>query len=123
MALSVCGPQGATDTYITIEPDRHDRWNTSTVSLHNSGPSPISVSRQTGLDAQGAAAFVRRTLGPQAPTIMRSAPWRQRPASEPQVKTCQALTKLAIPKNITAGEASDIIAEQRFTRRKLDKLI
>ena len=123
MALSVCGPQGASDTYITIEPDRNDRWNASTVSLHTAGPSPISVTRQSGLDAQQAATFVKRTLGPQAPTIMRSAPWRQRPASAPQVRTYQALTQLPPPEDITSGEASDVIAEQRFTRRNLDKII
>lgn len=123
MALAVCGPQGASDTYVTIEPDRNDLWATATVSLHSSGPSPVSVNRKSGLTAQEAAANVRAALGPTAPSILRSAPWRQKPASTQQITAYRSATKNDPPDGITAGEASDAIAAARFALRKLQKLI
>lgn len=123
MALAVSSANGASDTYVTIEPERDDSWSAATVSLLTSGPSPISISRKKGLTAKEAASYVKSALGPQAPSIMRSAPWRQRPASDPQITAYRSLTGAAPPDALTAGEASDVIAVQRFSRRKLDKII
>jgi len=97
--------------FVALEP-RADGW---AVVQHRRDQPSVLVAQGLSLEwAQGTGEDLARSLGA---TVLadRSAHWRMRPASEKQL-ACLLRWRLPVPANITAGEASDLIAA-RMARR------
>lgn len=107
------------DEYIVIEPQAKGQWKVSRITLHTTGPAPLSRLQYTAPDAAAAAQLVRQALGADAPRISRKAPWRLKPSNEKQQRAWSRLHPKSTtnPAELTAGDISDAIACERFRAR------
>ena len=106
--------------YLTVEPTKSKAWKISNVVLKQSGPAQLWRQQILTQSPNEAANIVRASLGDKANLLQRNAPWRLKPASEAQAKTWLSLhpdAQLLMTSNLTAGEASDAIAQTRFRNR------
>ena len=106
--------------YLTVEPTKSNAWKISNVVLKQSGPAQLWRKQILTQSSNEAANMVRASLGNKANLLQRNAPWRLKPASEAQAKTWLSLhpeAELFMTNNLTAGEASDAIAQTRFRNR------
>ena len=118
LALSIWAGKNTPPRYITIEPTKNSLWKVTTITLQSSGPAPLLRQQTTAPDQSAAAAIVRSQLGERAPTIQRDAAWRLKPASDPQKQAWTSLHRdTTLPPDLTAGQASDAIAQRRFQLR------
>ena len=116
LALSLQSHDNA-GAYVTAEPQADGTWRITQLTLHTSGPSPVSKRQSGGLNPAEAVTAVQAIIGNQAPTLKRSAPWRGRGATDAQRATAARLIKAQADDAATAGELSDLIAKERFLRR------
>ncbi len=99
------------DGYLALEADR-DKWS---VVRHPRSGAPEHVANGLSLEwAMGSAEDIARQLGAIV-LVDRSAPWRTRPASAKQ-RDLLRKWRVRVGDEITAGEASDLIAA-RVARR------
>ena len=118
LALSAWQGRDHPPRYITIEPTRDSSWRITTISLNSTGPSPLMRQQTLAPDQATAAALIRSRLGSNAPSYQRDAPWRLKPASDPQKTAWSRLHPDApMPPDLSAGQASDAIAQRRFQLR------
>lgn len=118
LALSIWAQRDQSQAYIAVEPSKNGMWKVSKLTLNKSGPAPLNRQQTVVADSENAAILVRMALGEHAPLIERGAPWRLRPASEPQKKAWKQLyPDIPQSNNITSGEVSDAIAKKRFQIR------
>ena len=107
----------ASDAYLAIEPESADAWRLTILTLHRAGPTPLSRRQKRGLTQEDAATQVRMALGPDAPTLQRNAGWRLQAATERQTDAWRRIIGDDPPPDLTSGEASDVISQERFRNR------
>ena len=118
LALSLWGDKNSPPRYVTIEPTKDSLWRVTTLTLQSSGPAPLLKTQTLAPSPADAAAIVRSQLGERAPSIQRNAQWRLQPATDPQRKAWATLYRgTPVPTSLTAGQASDAIAQRRFELR------
>ena len=118
LALSIWAGNNAPPRYVTIEPTKDSLWRVTTITLQSSGPAPILRQQTTARSQSAAVTLIRSHLGDRAPTVQRDAPWRLKPATDLQKKAWTNLHQdTSLPTDLTAGQASDAIAQRRFQLR------
>ena len=126
MALPVWSGPGTQPRYVTVEPRSDGVWKVTNVILQNAGPAPIYRQQSLANSQEQAIAMVRQALGQHAPHMERAASWRLQPASPAQQQTWLSLhpaSQAHEAQALTAGEASDAIAQERFQRRVNPRLL
>ena len=118
-ALPLWNDEGEVGRYITVEPTRGGKWKFTEIRLIKKGPTPTRRKQKIFATSAEAANETRRMLGGKASLLARTAAWRLRTASDQQKRAWERLTENEgpAPKDLTAGEASDLIAQQRFVNR------
>lgn len=111
--------------YITIEPMRNGSWKFTELRMPKRGPTPTRRRQKIFATAAEATQETRKMLGNRASMLARTATWRLKPASADQRRAWDRLTggEQATPADLTAGEASDLIAQQRFINRVQKSLL
>ncbi len=125
LALALWSGRDSPAGYVTVEPARNGDWRVSKVSLHNKGPAPVHRNQTTATSAQDAARLVRMAIGEHAPLMERNAEWRLREPSDAQKRAWLSLYPgmPGVAEKLTAGEASDAIAQKRFQSRVNPRLL
>ena len=126
LALPVWSGAGSQPRYVTVEPRADGAWKVTNVVLQNAGPAPIYRQQSIAASQEDAITMVRQALGQNAPLMERAAHWRLQPASQAQRRTWLSLHPRAQTHEaqaLTAGEASDAIARERFQRRVSPRLL
>ncbi len=124
IALPLSPGENRADRFITVEPTPDYRYRVTRITLNRSGISPITKNQSLAASENEAINLVRAAMGQQAPRLERRAAWRQKPATPKQRDQWLTLhpDEPMVPPNLTAGEASESIAQARF-RRRLPKSI
>ena len=125
LALPLWSERNTGERYITVEPRDQDRWRVTTIQLNNQGISQVTKQQTSVASQDEAATLIQMALGENAPRVQRQAEWRLKPASPAQKKTWRNLQprESQAHEALTAGEASDTIAQQRFLRRIDPKIL
>ena len=125
LALPLWSEQDGAARYITVEPQKSGGWRITRVTLNNTGMTPLTRQQTTLNTSEEAATMVRIALGEKASILQRNAGWRLRTPSPGQIGAYRSLRPQdkSHGKDLSAGEISDVIAQERFQRRVDTKVI